>query len=224
MFNIRNTLLFLASMLPLPALAQSVEIPDSVKDCAGCHQLQQSNDQAGYSAPPLFFAGNKYRQQWLEDWLQEPYRLRPSGGFYADHVVTKDGVDSIDESSLNSHPALDNETAIEVSEWLMSLTPMDDLLADSNDYSPGSVSPRLGAMDFVKFKGCGGCHRDTPEYGGLSGPELYTAWNRLQPHYIVSYIKNPRAWNKNSAMPNRALNDGQIHKLANYLKILTDED
>lgn len=224
MRNIRNTLLLLAAMLPLPALAQAAEIPASVKDCASCHQLQQGDEQATYSAPPLFYAGNKYRQPWLENWLQEPYRLRPAGGFYADHVVTRDGVDAIDEGSLNSHLALDSETTIEVSEWLMSLTPMDDLLADSIDYSPGSVSPRLGAMDFVKFKGCGGCHRDTPEYGGLSGPELYTAWHRLQPDYIVSYIKNPQAWNENSAMPNRALNDGQIHKLANYLKILTDED
>lgn len=224
MFSIRLTALLILTVLPPITFAQEMEIPDSARDCASCHQLHREDAGDGYSAPPLFYAGNKYRRQWLQEWLRSPYRLRPAGGFYADHVITEDGVDSLDEASLKTHPAVDSETAAELSEWLMSLTPMGELLAESSDYSPGSVSARMGAMDFVKFKGCGGCHRDTPEYGGLTGPELYTAWQRLQPQYIVSYIKNPRAWNEHSAMPDRGLNDGQIHKLADYLKILTDED
>lgn len=224
MFKLRNIALFVLVVLPLTAWAQEVDIPVSAADCASCHQLSPGEPASGYSAPPLFYAGNKYRRQWLQDWLQSPYRIRPAGGFYADHVITVEGVDSIAGASLKKHVAVDSATAAELSDWLMSLTPMDDLLAASSDYNPGSVSPRMGAMDFVKFKGCGGCHRDTPEYGGLSGPELYTAWQRMQPQFIVSFIKNPRAWNENSAMPNRALNDGQIHKLADYLKTLAEED
>lgn len=224
MFSFRNIVLLSLFALPAATMAQQSAMPASARDCASCHQLSQDELAVDYSAPPLFYAGNKYRRQWLQEWLETPYRLRPAGGFFADHVVTIDGVDSIDTASLESHMAVDSETAAELSDWLMSLTPKDELLAESGDYQPGSVSPRMGAMDFVKFKGCGGCHRDTPEYGGLSGPELYTAWQRLQPQFIVSYIKNPRAWNENSAMPNRALNDGQIHKLADYLKTLTEEN
>ena len=224
MITLRNIVLLTLTALPTSLLAQESSMPASAADCASCHQLDRNESGTAYTAPPLFYAGNKYRQEWLEEWLQTPYRLRPAGGFYADHVITKDGIDSVDEASLEEHVAVDGATAAELADWLMSLTPMDDLLTESGDYEPGSVSPRMGAMDFVKFKGCGGCHRDTPEYGGLSGPELYTAWQRLQPQFIVSFIKDPRAWNPDSAMPNRALNDGQIHKLADYLKILTNED
>lgn len=224
MFKLSNIALLVLAILPMSTLAQGTTIPASAEGCASCHQLSQDELASEYSAPPLFYAGNKYRRQWLEDWLQSPYRIRPAGWFYADHVSTEEGVDSVDEASLGNHIAVDSATAAKLSDWLMSLTPMNDLFAESSDYSPGSVSPRMGAMDFIKFKGCGGCHRDTPEYGGLSGPELYTAWQRLQPQFIVSFIRDPRAWNENSAMPNRALNDGQIHKLADYLKTLSEED
>ncbi|MCI5106190.1 MAG: c-type cytochrome [Pseudomonadales bacterium] len=224
MFILRNIVLLTLTAVPTSLLAQEAPIPAIAEACASCHQLDRSEGNTAHAAPPLFYAGNKYRQEWLEQWLQAPYRLRPAGGFFADHVITEDGIDSVDEASLQDHMAVDSSKAADIADWLMSLTPMDDLLAASSDYQPGSVSPRMGAMDFVKFKGCGGCHRDTPEYGGLSGPELYTAWQRLQPQFIVSFIKDPRAWNPDSAMPSRGLNDGQIHKLADYLKILTNED
>jgi len=216
--------LFLFFSAPAALLAQGASRPPVLNNCAMCHQINEGQAVGKVSAPPLFFAGNKFRKQWLVDWLQSPYRIRPSGSYYADHVKTDDGVDSVDESSLQDHMAVGADTANEIAEWLMTLTPYTDLASQSEDYEPGSVSPRLGAMDFVKFKGCGGCHRDTPEYGGLSGPELYTAWQRLKPEYIVSYIKSPQSWDSNSAMPNRGLNDDQIYKLANYLRTIGQEE
>lgn len=204
------------------AETKAADIPIPAESCQTCHQLDR-DDEANKTAPPLFYAGNKFQSEWLLQWLQSPTRIRPAGDFYANHVETVDGVDSVDVDSLQVHTAVDSTTAQELTDWLMELKPYDELLTAASDYVPGSISPRLGAMDFVKFKGCGGCHRDTPEYGGLSAPELYTAWQRLQPAFIVSYTKDPRAWDKHSAMPNRGLNDGQVYKLANYLKILVED-
>src|SRR5690606_38640406 len=106
-----------------------------------------------------------------------------------------------------------------VADHLMSLTPNDALIA-KEDYKPGRISERLGAMNFVKFQGCSACHKDTPKYGGVSGPELYTAWQRLQPAFITSYIRDPKAWEPRSMMPNKHLNSGAIHKLADYLRTI----
>ena len=216
-------LAFTASLSFYVTASLAAEAPAIAQSCASCHQIGNVTE-TDKTAPPLFYAGNKYRADWLEHWLQSPTRIRPAGDFYANHVKTTDGVDEIDIATLEEHIAVDASEAAELTAWLMSLTPYDDLVAASSDYVPGLISPRLGAMDFVKFKGCGGCHRDTPEYGGLSAPELYTAWKRLQPEFIVSYIKDPVLWEKRSAMPNRGLNDDQIHKLANYLKTLATED
>lgn len=211
------------SLVLAVAEIQAADAPVPAKNCQTCHQIE-SGDAGEKTAPPLFYAGNKFQSEWLVEWLQSPTRIRPAGDFYANHIQTIDGVDSVYLDSLQVHTAVDSATAHELSDWLMSLKPNDALIAASSDYVPGSVSPRLGAMDFVKFKGCGGCHRDTPKYGGLSAPELYTAWQRLQPEFIVSYIKNPAAWLTHSAMPNRGLNDGQVYKLANYLKTLDTQD
>lgn len=224
MFNSGSLLSLTLSLIWSVGTVAAAEIPPEVNDCTACHQLEQDAQAPSKLAPPLFYAGNKFRKPWLEQWLQAPGRIRPAGGYYADHVLVVDGVETVDKDSLPAHIALSESTAQTVADWLMTLRPYDDLIEAESDYTPGSVSPRLGAMDFVKFKGCGGCHRDTPEYGGLSGPELYTAWQRLQPGFIVSYIRDPQAWYPHSAMPNRNLNPEQIHKLANYLKTLTAED
>ncbi|GJM12517.1 MAG: hypothetical protein DHS20C12_09200 [Pseudohongiella sp.] len=216
------TFLITVSLAMSVTKSRAADIPLAAESCQNCHQLEVGAN-SDVTAPPLFYAGNKFNREWLQRWLQSPTRIRPAGDFYANHVETIDGVDTIAVDTLSAHSSVDSATAQELTDWLMSLKPLDNLITASGDYVPGSVSPRLGAMDFVKFKGCGGCHRDTPEYGGLSAPELYTAWQRLQPAFIVSYVKDPRAWDQHSAMPNRGLNDGQIFKLANYLKILAED-
>lgn len=195
------------------------------EQCSGCHQiegpantdLQARRERA---APPLFFAGNKFREDWLVTWLQSPTRIRPAGDFSPAHTKTTADGDVVDESTLAEHPAVDAETATAMAAYLMTLRPKDDLIAAEASYAPAPVPERLGAMDFVKFKGCGACHKDTPKYGGVSGPELYTAWHRLQPEFAVSYIRNPTAWEPNTLMPVKHLQDAPIHKLVNYLKTI----
>jgi len=96
-------------------------------------------------------------------------------------------------------------------------------LINAEAFEPVRMSKRIGEMDFVKFKGCAACHQDTPKYGGVTGPELYTAWQRLQPEFIASYIRSSVAWEPRSLMPNQHLQTGAINKLASYLKLIRTE-
>ena len=197
------------------------------KDCAVCHQMSGPANadltaRQTRKGPPLYFAGNKFRQDWLEAWLQKPTRVRPAGDFVPAHTATGPEGDVVDAATLSDHPVVDAAAAKEIAAYLMTLTPNTALL-EKEDYTPGRVPARMGAMDFVKFKGCGGCHKDTPKYGGFSGPELYTAWQRLQPPFIVSYIRDPAAWEPRSLMPNKHLNTAGIHKLANYLRTIGEK-
>lgn len=213
--------------LVLPVTIQAAEAPDIVSECAACHVLEKPEsqtlgDRMTRKAPPLYYAGNKFREEWLVSWLQDPVRIRPAGDYPPAHSSTVDEKDVINTETLIEHPVVEEDQAIQSAAWLMTLTPFPELIAVDAEYTPGNVNPRLGTMDFVKFKGCGACHQDDPEYGGFSGPELYTAWNRLQPAYITSYIRNPLAWEPYSLMPNKELQDAQIHKLADYLKVVSE--
>jgi cytochrome c2 len=103
----------------------------------------------------------------------------------------------------------------------MSLRPFDALVA-AQAYEPGTIALRLGQMNFSKFKGCDSCHRDSPDVGGISGPELYTAWERLQPAFISAYISDPTAWDPHTMMPRGSLAPEEVYKLANYLKAVAE--
>jgi mono/diheme cytochrome c family protein len=140
--------------------------------------------------------------------------------FYADHVVPGPERDVIDTSTLKAHMALSPADARLAAEALMSLRGHDDLIAKET-VPPGSISKSMGALVFDKFLGCIACHRIEPDYGGLSGPELYTAGDRLRPRFMASYIRSPQAWDPKIWMPNKHVSDSRIVQLVHYLQALS---
>jgi cytochrome c2 len=197
------------------------------RDCSACHNITGPAAQTlivafAKKGPDLFYAGNKYRQEWLVSWLQKPGWIRPAGIYYGDHIKTGVKSDEIDASTLKDHVALSKADATKVAHELMELKPHDDLIAKEK-IEPGTIDKMMGEMAFDKFWGCMACHLIEPEYGGLSGPELYTAAKRLQPEFIASFIRNPQAWEPKTWMPNKAVSEGSIQKLVHYLETLSKE-
>jgi mono/diheme cytochrome c family protein len=195
--------------------------------CAGCHNLtgpapHTLKELWARKAPDLFYAGNKYRAEWLRAWLQKPGRIRVAGVFYADHVRSGEKSDEVDTAALEPHLALTAADADAVTEALMRLKAHDDLIA-AEKIEPGSISKSMGEMAFDKFLGCMACHEIEPGYGGASGPELYTAGRRLQPEFTASYIRSPQAWDPKIWMPNKKVSDPNIQKMVHYLAELAKE-
>ena len=196
--------------------------------CAGCHSLAGPAPSTleqlwARKGPDLFYAGNKYREDWLKAWLQAPTRIRPAGEFYPDHIRRGAKSDEIDSASLAAHVQLAPADAAAVSAELMRLRPLDRLTA-AEKLEPGTVSKSMGEMAFDKFLGCMACHEIEPGYGGASGPELYSAGRRLQPEFIASFIRNPQAWDPKTWMPNKHVSDPNIVKLVRYLAVLSEQD
>lgn len=197
------------------------------KECAGCHNLtgpaaQTLKEAFAKKGPDLFYAGNKYRQEWLVSWLQKPTRIRPAGVYYGNHIKAGAKGDEIDTTTLVNHAALSKDDATAVAAELMKLKPHDDLIAKEK-IEPVSVARKMGEISFNKALGCMACHLIEPEYGGFSGPEVYTAAERLQPEFIASYIRSPQAWEPKSWMPNKQLTDANIHKMVRYMELLSEE-
>lgn len=197
------------------------------KECASCHNITGPvattlKEAFAKKGPDLSYAGNKYRQDWIVEWLQKPLRIRPAGMYYGDHI--KHGVksDEIDTSTLVNHVALSKEDAIAAAAELMKLKPHDDLIA-KEIIEPGTITKQEGEMNFDKFWGCMACHLIESDYGGLSGPELYTASKRLQPEFIASFIRNPQAWEPKTWMPNKGASNGFILKMVRYFDVLSKE-
>src|SRR5690606_2039315 len=156
-------------------------------------------------------------------WLQDPVRIRPAGFVPANHVTATPEGDQVDEASLPAHPALSAADAAAMAAHLAGLKPLEAQLAEEA-YEPADVAVRMGQMNFGKFKGCDGCHQDEADYGGLSGPELYTAWRRLNPNFISAFIRAPQSVDPAATMPSAGINAQEAHKLANYLRAISDEE
>ena len=196
-------------------------------ECSACHNItgpvaQTLKEAFAKKGPDLSYAGNKYRQEWIVSWLQKPSRIRPAGMYYGDHIKPGAKGDEIDASTLKDHVGLSKADATAVAAELMKLKPHDDLIAKEK-IEPGSIIKQMGEMNFDKFWGCMACHLVEPEYGGLSGPEMYTAARRLQPEFIASFIRNPQAWEPKTWMPNKQVSEGSIQKFVQYLDLLSKE-
>ncbi len=220
-----RTVLFAALVISSPVFAADGNAILN-KDCISCHNLtgpapQTLKELWARKGPDLFYAGNKYREAWLVEWLQKPQRIRPAGEFYQEHLKHGDKQDVIDEGTLKEHVALSKDDATAVASALMQLKPKSNLIARER-IEPGTISEFMGEMVFDKFLGCMACHRYEPDEGGLSGPELYTAAKRLQPEYIASYIRSPQAWDPKIWMPNKHVSDDNIQKLVRFFNVLSE--
>lgn len=198
--------------------------------CGSCHATSVDTAEAfdptaraERRGPALSHAGVKFHQQWVAGWLVKPTRIRPAGPYPPTATQPDDeSKDQIDSSTLAEHPALSSDEAASVADYLATLTAGGDRVAEVEP-APKKLPKRLGALNFGKFKGCVACHRDEPDHGGVSGPELYTVWNRATPEYLFSYIQDPSSWDRHTMMPGLGLKDVEINKLLGYLQLISEE-
>ncbi|MGH0034170.1 MAG: hypothetical protein ACQGVK_03995 [Myxococcota bacterium] len=197
--------------------------------CTGCHATsapadgeRSLADWVGRKAPDLFYAGAKFRPEWLRRWLARPTRIRPAGMAPTQHTRTVDGQDELVADDLPEHPRVAEDDLDAVVEALVALRWGGDRLPESLPSAP-PVPPMLARLNFVKFKGCGSCHMAPDDFGGFSGPQLYTVAHRLQPGFLWSYIADPQAWDPLAPMPGYGLRPVEVGKLVQYLNLLAEE-
>jgi len=177
-------------------------------ECASCHNITGPapttvDGVIRRKAPDLFYAGSKFKRDWLVAWLQNPTIIRRAGTMLLNHIVVEDGKDRINPDTIKPCAAkLSQEAAQAVADHLMTLK--DDTM------KTGVVDP---AMKFSQSKArllitkqlpCSGCHQlqfGKRIIGGVSGPILTEAGQRLNPDWIYSRIENPQYWDPKTWMP-----------------------
>ncbi|MBI4182600.1 MAG: c-type cytochrome [Proteobacteria bacterium] len=176
--------------------------------CASCHNITGPASTTFHGvlqrkAPDLFYAGSKFQREWLVRWLQSPSRIRPSGTMFLNHLVTEDGKDRIDEGAVK--PCASRLSAAEseaVADYLM--THRDAKMRAGVVDRDKKFSTSRALQLFTKQYPCVGCHRvrvRDKETGGVSGPALTDASERLNPDWVYARIENPQYWDPKTWMP-----------------------
>lgn len=191
-------------------------------NCGTCHKMEGPAaktfaEALSRKAPDLFYAGSKFQEEFLVEFSQKPYQIRPAGTLYLNHVKTVDGVDRIQDPPLCAS-RLSKEDAVLASKYLMTLKDPD---MKTDIYKPGASFFKIGAkMIFTKSVACIGCHQVKKRgkiVGGTSGSSLYNAGSRLNGDWLSSYIRNPHYWDPMSPMPKWDLGEHAWMQLTNYI-------
>jgi mono/diheme cytochrome c family protein len=191
--------------------------------CGGCHALAKPADTSldrviNRKGPDLWYAGSKFKPEWLTAWLQDPKPLRPAG--YPYFKTIKEGAehDESDASKITPHPKLAKAEAEAAAAELMKLK-APDLVPAGTAKIDGGVA-RMGALAFNKLRGCATCHEGEAGQGGLSGPELTDAGARLQPDFVAAYTADPQKFDPHVWMPTLKLSEQDLTRLTSYLATL----
>jgi cbb3-type cytochrome oxidase cytochrome c subunit len=190
------------------------------KKCSECHRL--SKDGSEKSGPDLFYAGNKFQASWLEQYLQNPVTIRSTGS-------TRDPgfLKGVPENS-QKHPALSKKDAEQITQELMAITLL-DLPEEVDRLAPLTKGQKAKIKyEFERTFSCISCHQSLnlagKVRGGVSGPSLVNAGNRLQARWVASWLKNPKMFSDQSRMPIYKMEDEARLRLTQFIATLKNEN
>ncbi|MBT4258882.1 MAG: hypothetical protein HOD90_03095 [Nitrospina sp.] len=207
-----STLLFWYFGGVFPVWAEPDEI--SNKECRSCHRFSL-NEKYSKKGPDLFYAGNKYFQIWLENFLQSPAIIRELAYSSQSGFLEK-------KTKVNRpHIFLTKGESKRVSNFLMTLR-IPDLEVEKVDNKPLSSSEQARIkISFERNYGCISCHRALNLVGrvrgGVSGPSLVNSGLRLNPDWIFNWLKNPKKFLSEGGMPLYDLNEETAVLITKYI-------
>ena len=184
------------------------------KGCRECHRFS-SEEKESNKGPDLFYAGDKLRKNWLNEFLTSPTVIREV--LYAldsDFLIGR-------PKSNQPHVAFTKEEAERVSNFLLTLR-LPDLEVEKVDEEPLSKGERAQAkMLFERNFGCISCHRTLnlvgKVRGGVSGPSLINSGLRLKPDWVFHWLKTPKRFMSKGRMPVFDLDEETAIRITKYI-------
>lgn len=206
-------IILLMSLINLsPVWAEPDEI--SNKECRSCHRFSL-NEQYSKKGPDLFYAGNKYYQVWLENFLQSPVVIRELAYTSQSDLIDK-------KPKVNwSHISLTKGESKRVSKFLMTLRTSGLEMGKVDKKKLSKSEQSQGKILFERNFGCISCHRALnlvgKVRGGVSGASMVNSGLRLNSDWVYNWLKNPKKFFSESGMPLYDLNEETTVLITKYI-------
>jgi len=211
-----------------PGLDAGMRIVESL-GCWGCHRIDGLEKQhIPKVGPSLERVAAKVPRDWTTRWVMDPASFRANTRmptfFYLENFVDVSGPRKPDsaQQKMNETGKIENDTMINA------------IVAYLYERSrPVDVTPVSGRGDvargekLIAERGCFGCHeadpkaqRDLTGTYRQFGPNLSGVGSKASRDWIYHWIRDPKAWNPDTKMPNLRLTESDALDIAEYLSTL----
>jgi mono/diheme cytochrome c family protein len=181
--------------------------------CVHCHTIKLPDGSAikpTDDPPSLSHIADKSTREWVYAWLKDPQAYAVTATMPNFKLTDPDARDISAFLIANSTP-LAGDTA--------PVTP-----AGKGQKAP---DPTAGASLYGESF-CSSCHAVQNAagsvVGGDVGPELTRVGNKVKPEWLRAWLRNPRVYDPQTAMPHYRLTDPQVSLLTAFLGNKTDSD
>ena len=198
-------------------------------NCTGCHRLQDV-ERPTMLGPDLTNIASKVNRQWIYKWLKEPRTVTDDKG-----NVTVNGYENEEEPGMPKFRLDENELGA-LSAYLISLQ---SKAIEPYKFNPGVAAawekkPDLADQGQVRFRQmfCTTCHAiavtragESQLIGGEIGPELTKIGSKVNPDWLVAWLRDPQSYLPHATMPRYNWSDEDLFLVTRYItSSLTDPD
>ncbi|MBZ5512724.1 MAG: c-type cytochrome [Acidobacteriia bacterium] len=180
--------------------------------CVRCHAVRQPDGvlmQGTDDPPSLVHIAQKTTREWVYAWIKNPQAY----------------------SSTATMPnfSLSDDDARDVTAFLMAQsTPIVLPGAEKSAASARAPADPTAGASLYGESFCASCHAVQNAagrmVGGDVGPELTRIGTKAKPEWLEAWLRNPGAYDPDTAMPHYRFGEQQIKTLARFLEAKTDSD
>ena len=198
-------------------------------NCTGCHRLQ-GIERPPMLGPDLSNVGNKVTREWIYKWLKEPRTIVDETG---NTVV--DGYLTEEEPRMPQFRLADQEITV-LSAYLSTLKSrsIQPYTFDAGIVAALGKRPDLAELGQERFRQmfCTTCHSlsvtrgdETKLIGGDIGPELTKVASKVNPDWLIAWLRDPQSYLSHALMPRYQWSDEDLYKVTQYInEKLVDPD
>jgi len=198
-------------------------------NCQGCHRLP-GVERPAMLGPDLTNVGTKVSREWIYKWLKEPRTITDKDG-----NVTVNGYETEEEPRMPKFRLTETELR-GLSAYLSSQKTKSFVLykLDAHVVAAWSKNPELASQGELRFRQmfCSTCHSlavtragETKLIGGDIGPELTKVGSKVNPDWLVTWLRDPQGYLPHTKMPRYGWSDEDLYKVTQYITTkLTDSD
>jgi len=198
-------------------------------NCQGCHKMQ-GIDRPAMLGPDLSSIGTKVSREWIYKWLKEPRTIVDKDG-----NVTVNGYETQEEPRMPKFRLTETEIrALTAFLSVQKARPFAPYKISPAVVATWSKNPELISQGELRFRQmfCSTCHSlavtrggETKLIGGDIAPELTKVGSKVNPGWLIAWLRDPQAYLPHTRMPRYGWSDEDLYKVTQYVTTkLVDSD